>query len=169
MRIPDDDRVAAPNHSLPSESSRAEPRYGWLQLLLLASRIPGLRHQRLRAADDKLHGLPTTKPLDVECCLWCWKAAKAVGSSYHRGVRVSEQMHARTRIPVSSMACFVYLVRLALSQTCPSAQRLLLYAWSEADDTPRRPEAGGPRRDASETFSRRPTRLRIRLAYLLPC
>jgi hypothetical protein len=66
MRIPDDDRVAAPNHSVPSESSRAEPRYGWLQLLLLASRILG---QRLRAADDKLHGLPTTKPLDVECCL----------------------------------------------------------------------------------------------------
>jgi hypothetical protein len=66
------------------------------------------------------------------------------------------------------MACFVYLVRLALSQTWPSAQRLLLYAWPGADDTPRRPEAGGPRRDASETFSRRPTRLRIPLAYL-PC
>ena len=56
MRIPDD-RVVAPNHSLPTESSRAEPRY---MIRLVAVTDLGLAylcvglHQRLNAADDDL-------------------------------------------------------------------------------------------------------------------
>ena len=92
------------------------------------------------------------------------RAAKAVEILI--SVRVSKQMHAHVYLSRHANGVLVYLLRLALSQTWPSAQWLLyMYAWLGVDDTPRRPEAGGPRRDASETFSRRPTRLRIPLAY----
>ena len=141
-----------------------DTRYGWLQLLILASRTRVLdsinactpRMMMTFIACQRPSRLTSSVVFDVG------RAAKAVEILI--SVRVSKQMHAHVYLSRHANGVLVYLLRLALSQTWPSAQRLL-YAWLGVDDTPRRPEAGGPRRDASETFSRRPTRLRIPLAY----